>query len=187
MEEKPKRKRISTKQSNEATIVNDVEGYQENCCSPNAKKIGIHSENIIVNFWIDKHYSNRDQYGEDDGAKREDIGIEYVEKLVQKALPHLIYYSLKHKSFQFVNHPPPKSRGLRVVLKEEFDTDITLNIIAEYHFFDTNTYEVTVITAMRKEDFKISVGQFELIFNSSFSTLNQKNGNNIQYIDTFEI
>jgi hypothetical protein len=187
MEEKPKRKRISINQSNETTIVIDIEGYQENCCSQNAKKIGSHSEKIVVNFWIDKHYSNRDQYGEDDGTRREDIGIEHVEKLVQKALPHLIYYSLKHKSFQFVNHPPPKSRGLRVVLKEEFNEDITLNIIAEYHFFDTNTYEVTVITAIRKENFTISVGQFELIFNSNFSTLNQKNGNNIQFIDSFKV
>jgi hypothetical protein len=187
MEEKPKRKRFQITTSIESTVPVDILEYRENCSSPNAKQIGSHSENITINFWIDKHYSNRDSFGEDDGTKREGIGIEYVEALVQKALPHLIYYSLKHKAFQFVNHPPPRNRALRVVLKDIFSDDITLNIIAEYHFFDTNIYEVTVVTAMRKEDFSISVGQYELIFDKNFSILNLRNGNTIQYQDEFQV
>lgn len=187
MEDKPKRKRIPIKSVYESQLIVDMEEYKQNCCSPNAKHIGSHYENITVNFWIDKHYSNREQHGEDDGTKRNGIGLEDIEKLVKKALPHLIYYSLKHKGFQFVNHPPPRQRSLRVVLKEEFNSHTTLNIIVEYHFVDTNTYEVTVVTAMRKEAFSISVGQHELIFNDNRSVLNLKNGNNLQFQDNFEV
>jgi hypothetical protein len=186
MEDKPKRNRI-IKAVDDKIIRIDIEDYRENCSSANAKQIGSHSQNITVHFWIDKHYSNRDHFGEDDGTIRDGIGLEYVEHLVQKALSHLIYYSLKHKGFQFVNHPPPKNRALRVVLKERFSNNLTLNIIAEYHFVDTNIYEVTVVTAMRKEDFNISVGQYELLFDNNFSVLNLRNGNSVQYQDEFEV
>ncbi|MDX6188405.1 hypothetical protein SGQ83_03510 [Flavobacterium sp. Fl-318] len=186
MEEKSRRKRVHIKPASKGDIVIDIEEYKENCSSSNAKHVGSHSEKIIINFWVDKHYSDRDQHGEDDGTKREDIGLLHIQPLIQKALPHLLYYSLKHKSFHFINHPPPGHRALRVVLKDQFNNETTLNIIAEYHFFDTNIYEVTVVTAMRKEDFTISVGQYELIFDKNQSTLNLKNGNNIMFIDQFE-
>lgn len=187
MDEKPKRKRFQINTNSDNSAISDVAGFSQNCCSLNAKQVGSHSENIKFNFWIDKHYSDRDIFGEDDGTKREGIGIEYVEALIKKALPHLIYYSIKHKAFQFVNHPPPRNRALRVVLKDNFSNDITLNIIVEYHFFDTNIYEVTVVTAMRKEEFSISVGQYELIFDNNFSILNLRNGNTIQYQDEFQV
>ncbi|MEP7092949.1 MAG: hypothetical protein ABI793_02745 [Flavobacterium sp.] len=165
------------------TIV-DTEAYTQNSASKNARLIKTLSEKINTEFWIDKHYSNREQFGDENGA-REGIEIEFVEELVTKSFKHLKYYSLKHKKFSFVNHPPPKFNNLRVTLKQVFKDELTLNIIAEYHFISLNNYEVTVVTAMRKDDFYFSEGQYCIEFTENESVLFFKQENKVNKLDEY--
>jgi hypothetical protein len=157
-----KRPRIKKEQHE---VIIDEDAYVENACSKNAKRINNISENIITEFWIDKHYSIRDQHGDDFG-KREGIDIKTIEDVISKSFKILKFFNFKNEKFRFVNFPPKKIRPLRLVLKQVFMTDETLNIIVEYNFIELNLYEVTVVTALRKENFTLSDGQYGIVFDS---------------------
>lgn len=164
--------------------VHDPEAYLPNCTTDRAKLIKSFKDAIDAHFYIDLHYTKRDYFGDDDGP-RDGIGIEYVEPLVLKSFRHLLYYSLKHKGFVFINHPPPKHRAIRVVLKDILAGEEVLNIIVEYQYRDINTYEVTVITAMRKEEFHFGEGDYALEFEGNYSSLIFKQGGKYNILDNY--
>ena len=161
-----KRRRITIINSQ----LNDPDEYKQNSCSANAKQIELFSETVDIELWIDKHYSVRNQFGDDDGP-REGIGEEYTKSLIKKSFRHLMYYSSKHKDFLFVNHPPKKNRNIRIVLIDKFSNATPLNVVAEYHFVKLNIYEVTIKTAMRKDEFDLSDGQYAIAFEEDYSIL----------------
>jgi hypothetical protein len=105
--------------------------------------------------------------------------------IIEKSLKHLFYYSLKHSKFSFVNFPPPKNRNIRLVLREKDSNLEELNIVVEYHFIDFHKYEVTVITAMRSDEFRMSDGQYSLFFEKDQSTLIIYQNKKETVIDTF--
>lgn len=154
------------------------ESYQTNAASKNAKFLFKYEAPFDLELWIDKHYTDRKNFGDESGP-REDIEEKYVEILIKKSLPHLFYYSLKHKDFTFVNFPPPKARRNRIVLKEIDLKKGDLNLIVEYQFLALHQFEVTVITAMRKFEFEISDNQYCIQFEDDVSYLivnkNKKN------------
>ena len=176
---KNKRPRIN----NKITIV-DLEAYTENAVSKNARKLIDINYNIVTEIWIDKHYSIREQHGDDFG-KREGISREVVEILVKKSFLHLKYYNLKRPNFKFVNFPPSGIRNIRIVLKDEFKNKETLNVVVEYHFIDLSLYEVTVFTAMCKNDFYLSDGQYGIVFEDNLSKLVLMQNKNEKIIDEF--
>jgi len=179
--EKPKRKRIINPASQP---IQDPEAYIQNSCSDNAKHIKTFSEHIETEFWIDKHYSDRQLFGDENG-KRDGIELEYIENLIAKSFKHLVYYALKHKRFIFVNYPPKAIVPVRIVLKEEFAKQEILNVVAEYHFVELNKYEVTIRTAMRKENFIASDGQFTVLLNDDESVLQLTQGKTANEIDRY--
>ena len=67
------------------------------------------------------------------------------------------------------------------------DNDLFLNAAVEFHFVDLKTIEVTIVTAMLIEDFKMSEGQFGIEFEGNCSTLIQYKLKKIGIVDTFEI
>ena len=146
-----------------------AENYQQNAASSNAKFLCEFEESWKHEFWIDKHYTARRIFGDDNGP-REGIEEVVVEALIKKSISHLFYYSLKH-NFSFINFPPKKAAPYRVVLQELSNTIETLNVVAEFHFLDTNKYEITVKTAMRIENFKIQDNQYVIEFSDNESTL----------------
>lgn len=188
--DKPKRKRIvnngNTIATNDTNIFDD-KAYIANSATENAKKIHIFDEILNIEIWIDKHYQNRVYHGSDDGTKREGIEYKNIEPLLIKSFKHLLYYSLKHKNFVFINHPPNKVGNIRIVLKELVDNNLFLNATVEYHFVDLKTIEVTIVTAMLIEDFFMSEGQFGIEFAGNCSTLIQCKLKKIGIVDTFEI
>ncbi|KUJ63078.1 hypothetical protein AR687_02670 [Flavobacteriaceae bacterium CRH] len=94
------------------------------------------------------------------------------------------YFNFKNGKFQFVNFPPKKIRPLRIVLKQIFEDNETLNIIAEYNFIELNLYEVTVITALRKENFTLSDGQYGIIFDlDKIKLMFKARGNEVEIDD----
>jgi hypothetical protein len=188
--DRPKRKRIV--RNEKGTVINktpifDDKAYIANSATENAKKIHVFDETLNIEIWIDKHYQNRVYHGSDDGTKREGIEYKNIEPLLIKSFKHLLYYSLKHKNFVFINHPPNKVGNIRLVLKELVENDLFLNATVEYHFVDLKTIEVTIVTAMLVEDFYMSEGQFGIEFAGNCSTLIQCKMKKIGIVDTFEI
>lgn len=165
------------------TIVN-TGLFTENCASKNAKFHINFTEETKTEFWLDKHYWDRLHFGDNNG-ERINIDVAFVESLVLKSFKHLVYYSLKHKEFVFINHPPPKSRNIRVVLRQTFSNKPILNVAVEYHFLKLNTYEVTVKTAMSIEGFDLSDGQYAIEFTDNESTLYAFKNKKITGMDTY--
>lgn len=142
-------------------VVVDVEAFVKNKSSENARKITTASEHIEIEVYFDKHYFDREQHGDEEG-KRDGIDSDTVQALLIEAAKHLFYYSIRSKSFTFVNFevvPRPD----RIVLTKECDGEEPLNIVVEYHYLSLNKYEVTLITAMKTGGFRISDGQYQLI------------------------
>lgn len=186
---KPKRKRISRLKEpskEDKDLVIEKEMFVANASSENAKKILVFNENLNIEIWIDKHYQNRVYHGSDDGVERKGIEYANIEPVLIKSFKHILYYSLKHKNFVFINHPPKQVRSIRLVLKELIEDEIFLNIVVEYHFVDLNTIEVTLITAMQSDDFNISNGQFGIEFEDNYSKLLQFSGGRLNEVDTYE-
>ena len=147
----------------EATVgekVLDAEAFVQNRCSDYTKWILTSLEHISIEIYFDKHYFVRLQYGDADG-KRIGIDFEDVKKLVIEASRHLFLHASKVRTFSFVNFEAVDRRN-RIVLTKMFEDELKLNIVVEYHFLDMNRYEVTLITAIRNEDFYFSDGSFQL-------------------------
>ena len=158
----------------------DKDAFVENCSTKKAKYHIEFIENSKTEIWIDKHYWDRILLEDRDG-----IEIKFVEPLVIKSFKHLLYYCLKHKDFSFINHPPPKSRNIRVVLRQLFNNKEPLNVAVEYHFLKLNSYEVTIKTAMSVEQFDLGDGQYLIEFNENESTLYSFRKRQLNEIDKY--
>ena len=158
-----KRKRIN-RTAIVGELVVDVEAYVTNKSSLKARKITTASEHIEIEIYFDKHYFDRQQHGDDVG-ERVGIDSDTVQSLLIEAAKHLFYYSIRNKSFSFVNFeavPRPE----RIVLTKEIDNEEPLNVVAEYHYLSLNKYEVTLKTAMKTNGFNLSDGQYQLVLHT---------------------
>jgi hypothetical protein len=186
MADKPKRVRINAKnQYDESHVVSEYEhGFQPNLASKNARLTSTHKINIPVDYWVEKHYVNRKNYGDENG-EREGIDEDVIEALVKKAFQHLMYYSFRNPKFKFVNFPPIKgNQGVRIMLRESSGVNQDLHVPVEYHYLGNLTYESTVITAMKQEGFRISEGQYVIEFDGDDSYLLQSIQKKLNQIDS---
>lgn len=162
MTENRRRRRQHLQQNPNAVpaIVDELE-FGKNMCSQNARKIGEQVEKTTVGLWIDKHYHIRVQHGDESG-KREGIETEKVYEIVQESLKHLSVYSAIVKNFTFLNHNlPPGDRAVRVICQKCFDGNKT-NVTIEGHFVSLNDIEITIVTAIQKNDYQPSDGQYAI-------------------------
>lgn len=167
MMENRRRRRMSVNKNAVPAIIDELE-FTANKCSPNARKIGNKIESTNVDFWIDKHYHIRYHQGDEYG-KRDGIEPEKVHGIVEEALRHLILYSGSVKNFTFLNHNPESGgRNLRVVCQKNFDGQKT-NVTIEAHIISLNEFEITIVTAIQKNDYQPSDGQYavELLGNDN--------------------
>jgi hypothetical protein len=153
-------------------IVKDEMSFDKNLCSDKARQIELLEEKISFDLWYDKHYLDRAQHGDENG-KRDGIEMDAVKKLVSEGLLHLLFYCAKVKGFSFLNHEHPKGeRALRIVLQDSYTQSPSLNIIIEIHYVSFNKYEITVKTALCKDIFEFSDGQYAVeLFDSGSSRL----------------
>ncbi len=164
----PKRPRIAPG-ANRLPAIHDTDAFVKNKSSDNAKQIAEVEVSIGTHLWFDKHYQDRHQFGDNDGAR---VGIdpETVQKLVKKSIPHLLFYSTAVRGFHFVNYNYPKEKPAKIVLKEE-TVDGLLNVVIEVHYTELSRFEITVKTAMCTEGFNMFMGQFSIDFQGDTSTL----------------
>jgi hypothetical protein len=122
-----------------------------------------------------KHYAIRNQFGENDGRKREGIDLESVASLVESSLKHLIFYSLKVKNFLVVTRDDaPRGERFQVGLQKYCVDEMMLNVVIETHLLNLDKYEVTIKTAMKINDFFKRTGEYIIeMVNEDSSILKQ--------------
>lgn len=165
MEDKPKRKRVHIKPPIEAIIIADPQKYGANGASLNARKFDDHIESHNCELWIDFHCSLR---------QLERVGIDFdrLTSLATRSLRHLYYYQFRYPKFRFVQfHPEFKGENKRVLLQEESITGELLNLVIDYHFIEVGQYEMTFVTAMVENNFKVFDGQYILYIDGDKSIL----------------
>ncbi|WP_158796694.1 hypothetical protein [Pedobacter sp. L105] len=178
-----KRRRITNEIIGEIAAIDSL-AFTTNKCSDTARKVFTSAENIEFDIWFNKHYYHRERHGDEYG-KREGIEPDVVKNLIIAAARHLIFYSIKVRSFSFVNFWA-SMRNQRIILTLKHQKGLNLNIVAEYHYLVLNRYEVTVITAIRKDDFYFAEGEYQIRINmDGSSTLSRKINGKIKLIDTF--
>ncbi len=144
--------------------------FVANKCSKNARKVNTEATELKFDIWVDKHLHIRQQLGDKHGKR---VGIEpaIVGDLVSRAIGHLIYYSNLAKGFAFLNCNGFHSPAIRVLLKDSCGEDLPLNVLIEAHSGGIGSYEITIITALRINDFNMSEGQYMVEFHADGSTL----------------
>jgi hypothetical protein len=164
------RPRIGNRMEGAVVLIDEL-AYTQNRCSPNTRNVGSSEIKLKLDVWFDKHYVFRSVVGDENG-KRQGIEIDIVIRLVSKLFKHLVFYSSNVKNFHFLNSIPiehKQQRRVRVVLQDSFSANETLNIVVEFHYINFNMYEITIVTAMGHDDFRMSDGQYaiELISESA--------------------
>ena len=162
--------------------IEDPLEFKPNKCSPRARLQHTSTQNFHYELWIDQHYHSRQQLGDDNG-KREGIEPETVESLIRRGFKHLILYSTLIKDFVFINYVGSRSI-VRVVLQENTDSGM-LCVPIEAHFVAINKFEITVLTAMRSDFFKIQEGQYLVELEEDGSVLKKFQNKNIVEILRF--
>ena len=177
-----KRKRIPMRRSLQPLDEDPLE-FKQNRSSPKAKKIFVEDKNITIELWFDKHYHDRDQHGDDLG-KREGIENELVESLVRRSIKHMLVYSTLIKGFTFLNRNLKSfERPLRIVLQEQTDHGL-LNVVIEAHFIEIDYYEITVKTAMCKDEYKLSDNQYSIELDGDGSILKKSDTKGVNEVCT---
>ena len=155
-------------------VVKDELEFVKNKSSEKAQKAEEFDERIKIITWFDKHYLDRLQFGDENG-KRAGIEKEQVIKLVRDAIKHLVYYSFKVKGFAFIDDDAPLGKHLRIILQREDSAGNMLNVIIEIHFVNLEEYEVTIITAMKVNDFFTVDGQYIIeLYDDNGSSLKRR-------------
>lgn len=168
-----KRTRIKRVIKDTENATNSIE-FKPNCASQNAQCIHKYDE-LKVELWCDKHYHIRRTYGDDNG-KREGIEVVGVQGLIIESFKYLLDIYLRGIPFSFINYFDPKNTKKpfnRIVLKTPIN-DTILNVVAEIHYLETSKFEITVITAMAIDDFKVGDGQYTLMINKDNVVLKRK-------------
>lgn len=178
-EDKPKREK--RKRMNINLEIIDPEAYSDNICSLNAKFITNYHLTFKTNLFKDKHYNARKDFGEDDGTPRQGIDEEYVCRLIETTLLHVLHYSMRYGSI--INYPPfnPKTSSRIVLQDKTTDKKDFLNVAVEYHYENLNSFEVTIWTAMAIENFRYRDPQYIVELQIDKTVLKQKERGKINY------
>ena len=174
-EQRPRVKRPTLKDN----AIADPMEYIRNKCTENAKHIKDYVVELAINLYGDQHYFIRHQLGDENG-KRDGIEPEIVMGLVENTMVHLFYYSSLVPSFSFIDTAEINERKhLRIVLQKMEGDGVLLNVVSETHLISPFEYEITVITAMKSNDFFIVNGQYVVELTSGGNSILRKKHNNV--------
>lgn len=159
--------------------------FKNNKASENAKLIHKYND-FEFEIWIDKHYEDRVNYGDENGI-REGIEQEKVIPLIIESIKYIFHFYLSNRITTFINFPdkknPKNKTKHRIVIKDYRNTDIPLNTVIEVHFLDYGRFEITNITAMKIKDFSMTDGQYCVSFTNESINLNRMVLKKISVID----
>lgn len=146
--------------------------FSQNCSTPNAKLVHKYTD-FEIEIWIDEHYGKRESIGDENGLR---LGIEMdkVINLIIDSVKFIFHFYMTLRLTNLINfYNRDKPTKHRIVVKDFRVTDVPLNIVIEVHFLDYSKYEITVITAMKCENFKMSDGQIFMSLTENGVNLNR--------------
>ncbi len=160
--------------------------YVANKASTNVRPVTTITQDISISLCFDKHYILRHDIGDKLG-KRDGIGNADVEALVLRSFRHLMLYCSCVPTLSFVNynegaHSKPR-QPYRVVCREETACGM-LNIAIQVHVKAFNHYEITVITAMCKDEYRFFDGQYGVLMVGNNSILERFVDNSLTEISS---
>lgn len=177
--ERKKRKRIYLDKTTLLKPVEDPHEFTSNMCGEKAKKAFSYTENVQLEILHHKHYHDRHHIGDEYG-KRVGIDPESIESLIRTSVKYLIACCTLFPTFCFVHHSSFGGRASTIVLQRG-----TLNVAIQAHYMDVNKIEITVITALLTDGFRLTMGQFALEMHDEGPILKRKNNNTVEEIFTF--
>ena len=183
-ENRPARQRQPIQKRGNPAII-DADAYISNGSSAHVKIIRTVDQIIEVELFFEKHYIYRDEVGENDGTKRLGIGAAQVEPLVVEALKHLLIYSACLPTFSFLNHPKgehPQSEMRRRIFCQKESGEGQLNVLIQVNFISIHKYEITVITALCKNDFWLKDGEYAILVDGENSILQKAHRGNLTQV-----
>lgn len=159
-------------QESEVVPVDSTIDFTQNCASPNAKLIYKYTD-FEIEIWIDKHYEKRATEGDENGAR---LGIdqETVINLTINSVKYIFHFYMILRLSNLINFfNKEKPTKHRIVVKDFRGTEEPLNIVIEVHFLNYSQYEITIITAMKCQDFSMSDGQIFMSITDTGVNLNR--------------
>lgn len=166
------KKTANFNEETEVIPVNTNNDFTQNCASPNAKFIHKYTD-FEIEIWIDEHYEKRANEGDENGF-REGIEKDIVINLIIDSVKFIFHFYMTLRLtnlINFFNRAKPTKH--RIVVKDYRGTAIPLNIVIEVHFLNYSQYEITIITAMKCQDFKMSDGQIFMSMTDTGVNLNR--------------
>ena len=167
------RPRIKNNDSKLVPIVDPLE-YVKNKSVSLARCSNRQVVRVSNELWVSLHYNNMKQWGDENGVRK---GITWadVEPLAGRAIEHLLFYSSRVKEFYFVAQDGSTTTRRRVVLQKEVENCEILNVAIEVHSNGLGSYELTVVTAMKTNTFRIAMGEYVIeFFDDNNSVLKKK-------------
>jgi hypothetical protein len=177
MSNRPPRPRIKPNTERLTPIV-DPDEYVQNLCSPNTKKADDGDFRVDYEICFDKHYIYHK-------GVRQFIDSDSVKLIIKEALPYMMLFSSVIKNFSFLNKHPFIGNPNRVLIKKDTPNGL-LNVIIQAHFKENLTLEITVITAMCVEDFRLAEGQYAIELLENEAHLLKWEGNIFKRIKLFD-
>ncbi|MFA9187800.1 hypothetical protein AAGV33_06965 [Flavobacterium sp. FBOR7N2.3] len=163
---------------NEEKEIIDPLSYSANSSTDFAKKFHECSHDLSIELWLDKHCSLRQ-------TERLGIDIDSLQKLALQAIKHIFYYQLRDVKFNIIQYPEFRGKDKRITIRQRTNNDEILNLVIECHFVDITLYEITLVTAMVEDNFRIFDGQYVLDIDGDSSILSRKIANKITKIRDF--
>lgn len=160
--------------------------FSQNCATPNGKLIHKYND-FEIEIWIDQHYEKRATIGDDSGLR---LGIEKekVTSLIIDCVKYIFHFymtlRLNHVINFFDKDNPTKDR---IILKDFRGSEEALNVAVEIHFLDYSKYEITIITAMKGNDFKMFDGQYNISITDEGVNLNKFQNKTLLSVDKLKL
>lgn len=159
-------------------IIIDPDNYSANSSSNFAKKFYECQHDLSIELWIDKHCCLRQ-------TERLGIDMDKLQLLALQAIKHIIYYQLREVKFNIIQYPEFRGKEKRIIIRRNTDSGEILNLVIECHFVDIALYEITLVTAMVENNFRVFDGQYVLDIDEESSVLSRKVANKFTEIRKF--
>ena len=78
-----------------------IDDFIQNCASKNAKLIHTYKD-VEIEIWIDKHYENRVDFGDENG-QRDGIEQSIVQSLIIDSVKYIFHFYLNIRISNFIN------------------------------------------------------------------------------------
>lgn len=184
MEKRPRIKKPTENIESTQVLIADSQtnNFSQNCATPNGKLVHKYND-FEIEIWIDQHYEKRATVGDEDGL-RLGIEIEKVINLVTDCVKYIFHFYMAlrlNRVINFFNKDKPTKD--RVILKDFRGRENPLNVAIEIHFLNYSQYEITIITAMEGNDFRMFDGQYNISITDEFVNLNKFENKSLKNIE----